>query len=461
MKDAASELWASPEWVMPQRSRLFSISPMGQGTVMVEALHSLVIRLAHAHLVKPAVLVKEEILRDCDINCTQCSAKFVTTYLNTMNGLGKYAAEITTSLEKLTMQSGLDECTFLKWNALFEYRSRRMLHLHPQWCPLCFEHWRLSGVEPYYPLIWQSIIVRHCPVHEVPLEQNCPGCGKAQPFVPRHYYLDHCSYCGCSLAQQGDAARATAGHCISADAQRSIDAVTEMITLGASIRHLLTAEHFWQRLQEAADRFYEGKVKSFEKSIGFAEGVFSNWKLGRHKPSFIAFYQFTSRLNTTPVAFLIDGIPDSFCPPDVKLRAPKRTPVRLTAAEQDRLKSALREIIARGYSELPMRDIAAQLGRRHTFLIYWFQDECRQISSLHRQWVRAQAKNRADTNRNLAIQMIQELYARRVRVTRDLMDDVLGKVGLSLQDPVVREAVYALRTDQLAGSIGKDRGPEA
>ncbi|WP_334025952.1 TniQ family protein [Burkholderia gladioli] len=315
MTSPSFSLWSSSDWEMPPRSRLYSIRPLGEGTVMVEALHSLVVRLAHAHVVKPAVLVKEEILRDCEINYTKYSAKFVTTYLSTMNGLGKYAREILTSVENLTMQPGLDACTFLRWDELFDYRARRMLHLHPHWCPLCFAAWRQNGVEPYYPLIWQSIIVLRCPVHFVPLEQRCPTCLRVQPFVPRHYYLDHCSHCGSSLALHAGNLSPAIRQQVPAGDLHAIDTIAEMITHGPTIQGLLSAEHFWARLQEAADTFYNGNVKAFEKSLGFAEGTFSNWKLGRHKPSFSAFYKFAYKLDTTPVSFLLNGTPATFSPP--------------------------------------------------------------------------------------------------------------------------------------------------
>lgn len=450
MTHSPTPLWPSDEWQMPARSRLYAITPQGKGTVMVEALHSLVIRLAHAHVVKPAVLVKEEILRDCDINYTKYSAKFVTTYLSTMNGLGKYAREIKDSLETLTMQSGLDDCTFLRWDGLFEYRSRRMLHLHPHWCPCCFYDWRQSGIEPYYPLIWQSVIVRHCPIHLVPLQEKCPGCHKAQPFVPRHYYLDHCSYCGGALAGREVGAGNAQFAPITANAQHAIDTVSEMITRGPSIEHLLTATHFWSKVQETADLYCEGKIKSLEKALGFAEGTFSNWKLGRHKPSFVAFYRFARTLDTTPVRFLVEGVSGTFCPPKLEARSPRRARKILTTAELDALRIALRAVIAQGHSQQPMRDIAARLGHSHSFMIYWFSDECRQISQLHRRWVASRANTRMIGNRALAARIAETLYAGRRRVTRRLIERELAKADLSLQDPVVRDSVYAVRTCYLA-----------
>lgn len=450
MKSTLLPLWNENEWVSPKRSRLYSISPQARGTPMVEAIHSLVIRLARAHNVKPHVLVKEEVLRDCEINYTKHSAKFVTTYLSTMNGLGKYAREIKESLESLTMQSGLDECTFLRWDDLFQYRSRRILHSHPHWCPACFAEWRKTDVEPYYPLIWQSVIVQHCPVHHVLLEQNCPACLKTQPFIPRHYYLDHCSYCHGPLAQYDSQPTEHMEQRIPNDAQQAIDAITEMIMLDQSAQYLLNAEHFWDRLKETADRFCDGQIKPFEKVLGFSEGTFSNWKLGRHKPSFPAFYRFTRSLGTTPVAFLTNGAVETFTPQSIASKPRRTRRAHLKRPEKDQISKALHAIINQGYSELPMREVAARIGYTHRYLIYWFPEPCRQISQLHRNWVNEQVEQRAGERGALTVATVRELYASHQRVTRGLVHTELRKLGLSLKDPVVRDAFYDVRAKQIA-----------
>lgn len=450
MNNSLLPLWDEDEWIPPRRSRLYTLPPQARGTPMVEALHSLVIRLARAHNVKPHILVKEEVLRDCEINYTKHSAKFVTTYLSTMNGLGKYAREIKDSLESLTMQSGLEECTFLRWDDLFQYRSRRILHSHPHWCPVCFAEWRKADVEPYYPLIWQSVIVQHCPVHHVPLEQECPACQKTQPFIPRHYFLDHCSYCQGALARSDSQPGASREQRMSKDTRQAIDAITEMIMLDRSAQHLLSAEHFWERLKETADRFCNGQIKPFEKILGFSEGTFSNWKLGRHKPSFSALYQLTRSLGTTPVAFLTDGAIETFNPHSI---APKPRKVRrphLARPEKDQISKALDAIIDQGYSELPMREVAAHIGYAHSYLIYWFPESCRQISQLHRNWVSQQCNQRAGERRDLTVAAVRKLYAGNLRVTRGFVHAELRKLGFSLKDPVVRDAFYSVRAEQVA-----------
>jgi hypothetical protein len=457
MKNTLLPLWDANEWVPPKRSRLYSIAPRAQGTPMVEALHSLVIRLARAHNVKPHVLVKEEVLRDCEINYTKHSAKFVTTYLSTMNGLGKYAREIKDSLESLTMQSGLDECTFLRWDDLFQYRSRRMLHSHPHWCSACFAEWRKLDVEPYYPLIWQSVIVQYCPVHRAPLKQRCPVCQKTQPFIPRHYHLDRCSYCHGALAQPDIQPTECGGLRIPHDAQQAIDTITEMIMLDRSAQHLLNADHFWGRLKEVADRFCDGQIKPLEKILGFSEGTFSNWKLGRHKPSFPAFYRFTRSLRTTPVAFLTNGAIETFSPHSVASKPRKTRRAHLKLPEQDQISESLHAIVAQGYSELPMREVANRMGYAHRYLIYWYPELCRQISQLHRNWVGEQVEKRAGERGDLTAATVRKLYAGHLHVTRGLVQTELRKLGLSLKDPAVRDAFYDVRAQQMASMRAASR----
>jgi hypothetical protein len=449
MKEALLPLWDADEWTPPRRSRLYSIAPQAKGTPMVEALHSLVIRLASAHNVKPHVLIKEEILRHCDIRYTKHSGKFLTSYLSTMNGLGKYAREIRDSLQSLTMQSGLDECTFLRWDDLFDYRARRMLHSHPHWCPECFAAWRNADIDPYYPLVWQSVIVRHCPVHHTALEHKCPSCHRTQPFIPRHYYLDHCSYCHNSLVRPAAPAAIAVARPMTKNARLALDAVIEMITLDQSSRHLLTAEHFWNRLEEAADRFSGGQIKPLEKMLGFAEGTFSNWKLGRHKPSFPAFYRFTCSLGTTPVAFLINGAIETFSPHSIASRPSKARRSHLAPAEKNQIGQVLQAIIDQGYSELPMREAAVRMGYPHSYLIYWFPKQCRQISQLHRNWVSKQVEERAGERRDLAATTVRRLYADHLYVTRGLVQTELRRLGLSLKDPAVRDAFYYVRDNEM------------
>lgn len=120
------------------------------------------------------------------------------------------------------------------------------------------------------------------------------------------------------------------------------------------------------------------------------------------------------------------------------------------STEKDQISKVLHAIIDQGYSELPMREVAARIGYAHRYLIYWFPEPCRQISQLHRKWVSEQVEQRAGERGYLTAATVRKLYADHLRVTRGLVHTELQKLGLSLKDPVVRDAFYDVRAEQMA-----------
>jgi hypothetical protein len=96
-----------------------------------------------------------------------------------------------------------------------------------------------------------------------------------------------------------------------------------------------------------------------------------------------------------------------------------------------------------------MREVAARISYAHSYLIYKFPEPCRQISQLHRDWVTEQVERRAGERGDLTVATVRKLYAGHLRVTRGLVHDELRKLGLSLKDPVVRDAFYDVRAEQM------------
>lgn len=159
----------------------------------------------------------------------------------------------------------------------------------------------------------------------------------------------------------------------------------------------------------------------------------------------------TQGLRTTPVAFLRDGLDDSFtAPPQRQFRPPTRRTLDLSVKQRTALTDALRNIIAEGYSEFPMKDVAERLGYKYTYLRYWFEDECRQISRLHRHWVLAQRKEKEVRDAELATQIVRAVYSTYAHVTRRHIEKCLREAGLSLANPVVREAANRVKFDHFS-----------
>ncbi|WP_175796884.1 TniQ family protein [Burkholderia cenocepacia] len=435
-------LWQTANWQMPERSRLYRIAPLGNDSIMREALHSVLIRLALAHTVSPLVLMRREIVPETRIRHTKHSSSFTESHLKTMNGVGKYAAEFTRKLEDLTSQQKLNECSFMQWSGLLDPRALGLLYTHPRWCPMCFLEWRDAGHEPYLALIWQAAPILVCPVHSMALQHECPSCRRIQPFVPRHAHVDFCSRCGSWLAANHKELRGIVKASRISPRQRyNIDAIGEMILHGPEISELLTAQHLQTRIAEIAERHFDGTVANIERALGFTKRVISQWRYRNVQPSLPSLLLMTQGLRTTPIAFLRDGLDDSFAaPPQRQFRPPTRRTLDLSVKQRNALTEALQNIIAEGYSKHPMKDVAEKLGYKYTYLRYWFEDECRQISRLHRHWVLAQRKEKEVHDAELATQLVQALYSSQAHVTRRHMENCLRDAGLSLANPVVRKA---------------------
>lgn len=187
--------FAAPAPVMPPRSRLFSLPPVGTGTSQQESLISLIVRTAYAHSVNPRGLIGK-VFPAAEPTISELSySTFFTRYAGTINGLGRYAELFVAAMEKLTGQARLRHLTMLPWQELFPHNGQGLLARHPRWCPVCLFQQRLRGEETVIPLIWSLEAVQICHRHRRYLESQCPHCGRRQPFVPRHPDLAVCDYC--------------------------------------------------------------------------------------------------------------------------------------------------------------------------------------------------------------------------------------------------------------------------
>ncbi|WP_208457551.1 hypothetical protein, partial [Burkholderia anthina] len=192
--------------------------------------------------------------------------------------------------------------------------------------------------------------------------------------------------------------------------------------------------------------------QGFVVAVGASHAAFVPWDRVRYivtdRRGYFNGLLMTQGLRTTPVALLRDGLDESFAaPPQRQFRKPTRRTLDLSVRQRNALTEELRTIIAKGYSEHPMKDVAEKLGYKYTYLRYWFESECRQISQLHRQWVLAQRVAKEKHDAELATQLVRTLYSTQAHVTRRHIERRLREVSLSLANPVVREAANRVKVD--------------
>ena len=177
---------------------LLPLAPVGCGTLWVEGLSSYVVRLAVAHLVPTRLFVAELFPRS--FGCSPREAMLGRRGV-WLNGMGKTAGGVASTLEMLTLQRGLERLTLRALRTLLP--PGRVLAQRRRWCPACYTWMRREHGACWDPLLWFLAPARWCPRHRRALVELCPSCGRLQPWLARDTALGWCAWCGHDLAHAG------------------------------------------------------------------------------------------------------------------------------------------------------------------------------------------------------------------------------------------------------------------
>lgn len=209
---------------IPPRSRLYGLVPREAGTVRGESLTSYINRLGWAHGVSPRDLVRQEMLPGL-LSSLEGSSKqkewlrsspySVSVFSRRggamgLNGMGRFALEGATLLERLTMRPDLHLLTLRWW--IGELPIARNMRALPAWCDVCYSEWRIQESPPYQPLLWMLQVVTMCPHHRRRLTERCPHCQRHQSVIATSKTRPgECTQCGCWLGM-GTQSGLVAGH---------------------------------------------------------------------------------------------------------------------------------------------------------------------------------------------------------------------------------------------------------
>ncbi|WP_410986725.1 TniQ family protein [Bacillus paranthracis] len=178
------------------RSRLYGLSPEGIDTPFVESLLSYLIRLAEVHAVHLGDLLAYEIAPVLEkqylLNSIERGGNRFYDGARTINGIGKNAEDMITTLEYLTGVKKLEKLTLSKFKEVFIVRN--LIRKSLAWCPKCLNELMEKGFL-YYPLIWSLTSYNVCINHKIYLEETCPTCNKVIPFLHRKSRIGICPYC--------------------------------------------------------------------------------------------------------------------------------------------------------------------------------------------------------------------------------------------------------------------------
>lgn len=180
-----------------QVSKLYSLLPIGIGTVYVECLTSYIIRLAHAHCVFLGTIFNHELVPELKkqylFNYTNKGGNGFFDRAYSVNGNDKNAYDFMCAIYKFTHREEIWNTNLLSLKGIIS--SRGILKKYLYWCPVCFDEWIQNNDQLYIPLIWNFRCVKVCTKHNTLLTSECPNCTKELPIFHRKSIIGYCPYC--------------------------------------------------------------------------------------------------------------------------------------------------------------------------------------------------------------------------------------------------------------------------
>ena len=279
--------------VIPERSRLCSLSPRGLGTSQVESLTGYMSRLADAHNLSVGSMFNWDSMRYAASRLPQRLAldshgaekkHSVSDRASDLNGACSRTERWIETIGQLTAVHGLHRLTMMPFRHFL--RESGLLRRRRAWCSRCYESDGKTG-EVYDRLIWCLKSVLWCPIHGTPLSGECPKCGKSMSHLAAETLPGYSSCCGTWLGSSEEVER----HC--SDAQFEKYAASEVAGLLDAINSLRPAGHesrcagtfFITNLKSYVDRLSGGIVLAFAERVKTDYQMLNGWLAGNERPS--------------------------------------------------------------------------------------------------------------------------------------------------------------------------------
>ena len=272
--------------LIPPRSVLVRLQPLGLGTPYRESLSSYYQRLADVHSLTPQVLARELVFADITEAAPHKTYNFEDSWrMPSFNGLAASDGRWVSRLEALTSQVGLGELTL---GFLGQFISTRgLVNKRPKWCPVCLEDGS-NHETPYSPLLWSFKTVTCCPKHKVNLVSSC-GCPRAE-WRPsgRVKCLPHvCPRCAGSLGRP-DHPKATVP---SPKKLMHACMVADLLVSALATQPTTQQKTLSDFLKETVQTLLKGNASKLASILGVTKSSLSGWMSGKHRPEFARILQ--------------------------------------------------------------------------------------------------------------------------------------------------------------------------
>lgn len=395
------EITSNMSTLLPPRSQLYNLAPIGIGTPRVESLTSYITRLAQAHSVSVKDLLQADILRSFIQGFSQNSRESQSSawlrYSRAINGTRTWARKCSDAFGKLTSRSDLHLLTMLPWASVIP--TRGLLKKSKAWCPRCYEEWINDDLPLYEPLLWKFDFIHICADHHVILEMECPHCHKEIPHLSSRSYPGHCSHCGKPLFDAIAEAREISS--IRSPEIKwqiwMIDHIGELLAYAPYLIHPPSPKIICRFYLTQTDRHFDGTVTEMARLLGVTWIAVKTWITGEYIPKIENLLRSCYCLGVSPLQVLTleELITENTIirmPLWVKDNKKERPPRKL---DKDWILSELEKVISAQYLFPPsMAAVARSLEIDQSHLMRLFPEQCSLISKRYRKFCSFSKKKR-------------------------------------------------------------------
>lgn len=309
------ESWHCEAPVLPPRSRLYALEPVGIGTAFVESLAGYVARLAGAHAVSVGDLVGRELSASASapllsfgpfMERNRPGSHGFHARSHAVNGFEESAKRWVNALEKATLRTDLRFLTLLPFSGTFcrqaVFRSFRA------WCPNCYDDWRSAGSTVYEPLLWAIALAVFCPTHRQPLEEDCSHCaGKMLPLT----VYSRPGFCTRCQGWLGSSKRRSRAKCCRGRSEKGTnettwysEAVGELLAAAPRLKTPSLRAVFTTNFRACVSAVSEGNQLAFANTCRLSHSVVGRQMIGEKLITINVFFQICYQLRIPPSAFL-------------------------------------------------------------------------------------------------------------------------------------------------------------
>lgn len=389
--------------IIPQRSYLYCLEPIGIGTALVECLTSYLSRLAQAHLVHPKEIIIKglfPIFERAYLPSKHDNNNLTAFWKDsaTLNSLNVSTNDWVHALEKLTLRSDLRCLTMLTWSDVLS--SRYLLRSSKAWCSSCYREWRESDTQTYEPLLWMLDAVTICTRHNRYLEMQCVNqkCERRLSMLASQDQLGYCNYCSCWL---GELTGRGISRIPSEDELKwqewVVEVVGELVAIASVLPIVPRRWTFAEAVAEYLDNAADGNVSALARKLQVSRRTIRDWKKGVQVPQLNSLLQFCYLCGIRPLhLFRKDSVNDDLGETNKSvLPDSKRLKKHYRVFPTDHIRHALEtELLQVKYLPRPMSVVAKHLNYDPSFLSKHFPDLCHSISERYREYRKQQRNER-------------------------------------------------------------------